>query len=93
MGVYGHSCSPSKVPTSTFLHGHTINSTGLDKISLFSAKEGGSKEGKCYTTDGSLFMRISFKSFSRRPSVVFCLSHVATYVARMLGKSTWLFSL
>ena len=50
MGVYRHSCSPSKVPTSTFLHGHTINTTGLDKISLFSAKEGGSKEGKCYST-------------------------------------------
>ena len=36
--------------TNVNLHGHTINSTGLDKISLFSAKERGSKEGKCYTT-------------------------------------------
>lgn len=61
-----------------FLHGHKIDPKGLDNTFAFSAEEWGSRNGKGYSTRYVPFYG-DFKSFSRRPSIAFCLLHMATH--------------
>lgn len=92
VGVYKHLLSSSKTqgPTSLWcswpsLHGYIIDTTGLDNIFIFSAEEEGSRKGKCYATRYTPFYE-DFKSFSRRPSIASCLSHMATCGCTEMGK-------